>query len=232
MCIYLYLKLSSSSYPIPTSLNTSKRRSCHEIISHTGGLGPLETCLKGSDGGIWIKRREVTSSLPHQGAAQGDPLPALSPEGGHFGISKFYSVISLQLAWPPVVWNSKTAGCVINVIPEKSQLCRAQVPAIASGSSGARPAHMEQNGQETVPRPPRPVPLPGPAPAGCIRNAAEAYLCPVVALIAVKRAHWKHCSRKEGHLHQDFTGRTVSIFRSNSLSHWKSFSLAHSLSAA
>lgn len=44
-------------------------------------------------------------------------------------------------------------------------------------------------------------------------NVAETYLCPVAALIAVKRAYWKQCWEEEGLLYQDFTCKSDYYFQ-------------------
>lgn len=94
---------------------------------------------------------------PYQGCVQGFPLFVVS-ECGDFGISKFYSVMSLHSLLPPAVWNSETLSCVINSTSAK------RLPSRAPGScryfrllrAQACPPRDVMT-RESVPRPPYPL---------------------------------------------------------------------------
>lgn len=139
----------------------------------------------------------MTPTPPHQGTAQGDLLFTLSQMWMFWKLQVlFCNILALSSASSGLY--PETTSCVIKVTCEKLLLCRAQVPAVASGT-GARPAHVEQPGRRWLPA--RLVP------AGCMGNAAGGYLVAVGTLIAVEKAHWNLAAREGGASPPGFHGQ-------------------------
>lgn len=146
MCAYFDLNLSPGITPgpcFPERLATGSYAIRNKVSNSLGGAPLRIPCSKGMARGLTDKKK-VKSSLPHSGSGSSPYMhPLQLPQYADFGISqKSYFVRALHFSSAPGSMASETLGRVINFVSEKSLLCRAVGPAIASGSSGARPVHM------------------------------------------------------------------------------------------